>query len=320
MKTILLVFILLLSILPATTYAQSGGCGATFKTSLNVISWLTGRESYVETFTVPRLQVIPMQTGSPMCLYHTSGKKLGCGTISNASSDGTFLISITSPSEQQAMQNALLSIFGLSTLFDIEFRTNSAALKESIVAYPENQGFMKQESVVGIPYNGPFFRCNHTWTSLTPQNERLFNGYEYFNGTGKAEIHLNLNTLVTDSSASIRFNLSNDPTLTNAIALGARVSANSEYSARISNSTRGNFVAIYKKVNGVTTVLSYRPVNVSEGKLGFEVKGSRLRAYLNDVLLSEVNDSSVTAAGKVSIWGFNRPSFSHYLIENAPAQ
>jgi hypothetical protein len=64
----------------------------------------------------------------------------------------------------------------------------------------------------------------------------------------------------------------------------------------------GNFEAdIFKNVNGVWTQLASTPLVTGTGTLRFDVVGSSLKLYINDVLKANANDASITTPGDVGL-------------------
>jgi hypothetical protein len=74
------------------------------------------------------------------------------------------------------------------------------------------------------------------------------------------------------------------------------------YWAGLIRSGATTFAQIYVNINGVWTNLSSAVVNVSSGTLRFEVVGTSLRLFLDDVLVTSAINSSITGPGLVGLW------------------
>jgi hypothetical protein len=95
------------------------------------------------------------------------------------------------------------------------------------------------------------------------------------------------------------------------VGFDARISGDNSYRGEISLSFGTYYAQIEKEVSGVWTILDSRaivwplvngrPSGMGTGMLRFDLNGSQIGLYLNDLLVASVDDSSITAAGTVGV-------------------
>lgn len=159
-------------------------------------------------------------------------------------------------------------------------------------------------------------------TSLSGAWQIRLGGFTIQGGTLKAAVlnsAPNLATLVnipaTDVSVSAQVDVS---AADSSAALVARLSgANNQnmYWAGLTNRGGTVFAEIWVQVNGTWTLLDSQSGVSATGRLRFDVSGSSLQLYLNDVVVASTVNSALTTAGSTGVWLTNGATIDDFYVE-----